>query len=394
MGQAARDSEKSLFVSLVVTILIIAAGLIVFYFLSKEMHQQVITGTSKLGSLNTLKNSQTENANKTADIKSIISDNQKKVMYIEVNRGSNVVTGSGFLYDTSGDIITNAHVVEGASTVKVKTYDGQVYNGTVIGRSKDVDVALIRVPELAGKTPVKISSRKGEIGDPVIAMGSPLGLQNTATTGIISGVNRDFTIPPYEYKGVYQISAPISPGSSGGPLLDQNTGEVLGVNSAGTVEGVIGFSIPINQVLPLVENWSKNPSKPQNDQYADYTADQQEDNQDSQPIREKAEALVQSFYQFIDEQDYVTAYSLLGSDWQNSTSYQAFRTGYLRTESVRILNIVSHDKDSNHAEVTVIIEALELTDQNTERISQYMCTYIVGYENDKLKILSGTARKI
>lgn len=252
-------------------------------------------------------------------------------------------------------------------------------------------MALIRVPELAGKTPVKISLRKGEIGDPVIAMGSPLGLQNTVTTGIISGVNRDFTIPSYEYKGVYQISAPISPGSSGGPLLDQNTGEVLGVNSAGVVEGVIGFSIPINQVLPLVENWSKNPSKPQETQYADNTADQHDD---SQPIGAKAEALVQYFYQCIDEQDYVTAYSLLGSDWQNGTPYQDFRNGYLRTESVKILNIVSRDMDSNHAEVKVIIEALELTDQNTERISQYMCTYIVGYENDKLKILSGTARKI
>ncbi|MFU0784247.1 MAG: Peptidase S1 and S6 chymotrypsin/Hap [Thermoanaerobacterium thermosaccharolyticum] len=390
MGETKKDSKNSLIINLLITILIIEIGLIAFYYINKEFHRQVTTGNSKLSQSNAIKSSQTKDS-KQSNIKSIISDNQEKVMYIEVNDGGDMVSGSGFLYDTNGDIITNAHVVNGASTAKVKTYDGKEYNGTVIGKGEDIDVALINVPELAGKTPVKISSRKGEVGDPVIAMGSPLGLQNTVTTGIISGVDRDFTIAPYVYKGVYQISAPISPGSSGGPLLDQNTGEVLGVNSAGTIEGVIGFSIPINQVLPLVENWAKNSSKPQTNEYA---VDSTEQLDNGQSIKEEAEALVQYFYQCINSQDYVTAYSLLGSDWQSGTTYQDFRNGYLRTEYVNIQNMISNYKDNNHVEVTITIEAQELTDQDTVVTSLYVCTYDIGYENDQLKILSGKFRKI
>ncbi|MGF7396682.1 trypsin-like peptidase domain-containing protein [Thermoanaerobacterium thermosaccharolyticum] len=390
MGETKKDSKNSLIINLLITILIIEIGLVAFYYINKQFRQQVITGNSKLSQSNAIKSSQAKDSKQT-NIKAIISDNQEKVMYIEVNNGGDMVSGSGFLYDTNGDIITNAHVVSGASTAKVKTYDGKEYNGTVIGKGEDIDVALINVPELAGKTPVKISSRKGEVGDPVIAMGSPLGLQNTVTTGIISGVDRDFTIAPYVYKGVYQISAPISPGSSGGPLLDQNTGEVLGVNSAGTIEGVIGFSIPINQVLPLVENWAKNPSKPQTNEYA---VDSTEQLDNGQSIKEEAEALVQYFYQCINSHDYVTAYSLLGSDWQSGTTYQDFRNGYLRTEYVNIQNIISNYKDNNHVEVTITIEAQELTGQDTVVTSLYMCTYDIGYENDQLKILSGKFRKI
>ncbi|HHW58002.1 MAG TPA: trypsin-like serine protease [Clostridia bacterium] len=382
-------SKNSLIFYLALTIIVVDIGLIAFFFINKQFHQQVITGSSRLGSLID-ENPQVENS-KGNNIKAIIAENQEKVMYIEVDNGGDVVSGSGFLYNTNGDVITNAHVVGDAGEVKVKTYDGHEYIGTVIGRGRDVDVALIRVPGLAGKTPVKISSRKAEVGDPVIALGSPLGLQNTVTTGIISGVGRTFTIPPYEYKDVYQISAPIAHGSSGGPLIDQNTGEVLGINSAGASEGSVGFSIPIGQVLPLVENWSKNPSKSQPNEYAVSAQDQFNE---GQSIKDEAIVLIEYFYECINSHDYVSAYALLGSDWQSRISYQNFRDGYLRTKYVSILDIMANEKYNNRVEVIVTIEALEITTEGTERVSQYLCTYEVGYENDQLKILKGEFKKI
>ena len=150
------------------------------------------------------------------ELKDIIHDVQKVVVMIELDDGS---LGSGFLYNNKGDVITNAHVVNGAKTVKVKTADAREFEGTVIGLSKDVDVAVVRVPGLVKEKPLDISKVKAELGDEILALGSPLGLQNTVTTGIISGVGRSFEIPPFQYTDAYQISAPIAPGNSGGPLI-------------------------------------------------------------------------------------------------------------------------------------------------------------------------------
>ncbi|QSZ27778.1 hypothetical protein ACETAC_02460 [Aceticella autotrophica] len=140
-----------------------------------------------------------------------------------------------------------------------------------------------------------------------------------------------------------------------------------------------------------MENWAKNPSKPQTNEYA---VDSTGQLNNGQSIKEEAEALVQYYYQCINLRDYVTAYSLLGSDSQSRTRYQDFRNGYLRTEYVNIQNIISNYKDNNHIEVTITIKAQELTDQDTIVTSLYMCTYDIGYENDQLKILSGKFSKI
>ncbi|OIQ61459.1 putative serine protease HhoB precursor [Moorella thermoacetica] len=351
-----------------------------------NMHNQVVTEASKLGPI---EENPSESA-KSKDLKSIIAENQKLVVCLEVELDYGKVQGSGFLYNQQGDVITNAHVVGNARTCRVKLSDGTVYQGTVIGRGEQIDVALVRVPELAGKEPMKIArDRTAEVGDEVIALGSPLGLQNTATTGIISGVNRDLDIGDYHYKGLYQISAPISHGSSGGPLLDRHTGEVLGVNSAGAEGENIGFSIPITQVLPLVENWSKNPS----------TAPVQPTTGTAGKISGKelaiaASYLVEYFYTCVNSGDYVGAFALLGSDWQAKQPYENFRAGYLNTLSVRIedLRVVAVNQDS--AEISIIIEALERTNQGEERTSYYRATYQVGLENGKLKLLKGTASKI
>ena len=274
-------------------------------------------------------------------MKSIISDNQKLVFLIDAQNGQGKIQGSGFLYNDKGDVITNAHVVDGASTVTVKTADSASMKGTVIGISTHTDVALIRVPELAGKTPVAIlKGKQVAIGDGVIALGSPLGLQNSATTGIISGLNRNFKIEKYTYDNVYQISAPISPGNSGGPLLDDKTGQVIGINSAKVGEEAIGFSIAIDQVIALVEGWVNNPSVPA---VNNSMSSEESKVAPSTPILtvNMAETLVRSFYDSIDSRDYVAAYSLVGSDWQSKTSYENFRQGYINTFSVRITSLTA-----------------------------------------------------
>jgi serine protease Do len=193
-------------------------------------------------------------------LKKLIQDAQPKVVTIEVIKDDGLYFGSGFLYNSEGDIVTNAHVVDGATEITIKLADETEYSGKLIGVGKGIDIAVIRVKELAGMEPLKISRRyNGEIGNHVVALGSPLGLENTVTIGIISGLDRSFTLQDYEYVETYQISAPISPGSSGGPLLDRTTGEVIGINSAKVNSETIGFSIPIVTVLPILENWSKHP---------------------------------------------------------------------------------------------------------------------------------------
>ena len=168
--------------------------------------------------------------------------------------------GSGFIYNDQGDIVTNAHVVENATGIKVKASDGSLCSGKLIGINPAKDIALIRAEGLAGREPLSVDAdAKIDIGDEVIAFGSPLGLDNTVTTGIISGLDRDFKIDDTNYKGLYQISAPITHGNSGGPLVLKTNGKVIGINSAGRDEGNIGFSIPIGQVLGMLENWSLHP---------------------------------------------------------------------------------------------------------------------------------------
>ncbi|MBZ9685951.1 S1C family serine protease [Clostridium estertheticum] len=377
------QKNKSLIISLVVSFVIIVSGLISAYFIHTTMSKKASNETSKLKSLEVAKNINEKNK----DLKTIIHESQKFVVSIEVETDSGSVIGSGFLYNNKGDIITNGHVVSDASSVTIKMADTTVYKGTVIGRSDTTDVALIRVPELAGKNPFKVRKDKNlEIGDEVIALGSPLGLQNTATTGIISGVNRDFNIENYQYKGVYQISAPISPGNSGGPLLDKITGEVLGINSAKVGDETIGFSIPINQVLSLVDGWAANPSKVSNNSVKSNT------NIKQNISKEDAEYIVSYFYNSLNSQDYVTAYYLLGSDWQTKTSYDKFRKGYLDTLSVGVESI-SSVVGSDAIKVVVIISANEKNGDAT-KLSKYKATYTIELENNILKILHGESAKI
>jgi len=175
-------------------------------------------------------------------------------------------TGSGFVIDKSGDILTNAHVVEGAVKVTVQFSDSKTVDAKIIGRDTSTDLALLKVAT-DGLTlrPLQLGSAKDvHVGDPAIAIGNPFGLSRTLTTGVISAKQRQIQAPNgFRIDNVLQTDAPINPGNSGGPLLDA-TGRVIGINSqietggSGNGNVGIGFAVPIDtarQVLPqLKEN--------------------------------------------------------------------------------------------------------------------------------------------
>lgn len=370
-------------ISILSTLLIWGGGTYAYFFIKEEI-------PNKLPASSELKVKAEESAPEkgaSKELKEIIHHTQKLVVKIELEDGS---LGSGFLYNNRGDIVTNAHVVANAKNVKVKTSDSREFDGTVIGVSKETDIAVVRVPGLEGTTPLEISSeQKSEIGDEVLALGSPLGLQNTVTTGIISGVDRDLDIEPFHYEDVYQISAPIAPGNSGGPLIDSKTGKVVGINSAGIDKGSIGFSIPIISVLPIVQGWSDAPMTtiPEVN-----LGSEEYDYEEEYSTEDLARYLVSYFYESLNYGDYVTAYSLLGSSWQSSLSYDEFREGYLNTKSVQIDDLAVTASGDTYSAIAVI-SAEERKDGSTV-YSKYKVTYKIHYENDTLKLISGNGEKI
>src|SRR5919202_1353056 len=157
-------------------------------------------------------------------------------------------TGSGFVIGGDGVILTNAHVVEGADTVNVTLKDGRSFQGQVLGADKVTDVAVVKIE--ANNVPVVAIGNSDKLlsGEWAIAIGNPLGLDNSVTAGIISATGRsssDVGVPDKRI-GFIQTDAAINPGNSGGPLLNAS-GEVIGMNTA-IIQGAqgLGFAIPIN----------------------------------------------------------------------------------------------------------------------------------------------------
>ena len=171
-------------------------------------------------------------------------------------------TGSGFLIDTDGHMVTNNHVIEGAEDITVTLGDSdEVYEAEVVGTDPSTDLALIKVdaPESAMKPLRLADSTDVKVGDPVIAIGNPFGLDRTVTTGIVSALQREISsLNQYAISNVIQIDAAINSGNSGGPLINTD-GKVIGVNSqiatGGTSNGNvgIGFAVPSNTVKDVVD---------------------------------------------------------------------------------------------------------------------------------------------
>jgi S1-C subfamily serine protease len=211
-------------------------------------------------------------------VRDIYREEGRGVVFVEaegVSEGQSIfgapdegtATGSGFVVDRDGTILTNAHVVSGAENVTVSfTEDGDAVDAEVKGVDASTDLAVLKVDpdDVENLTRIPLGdSSKVAVGDPVVAIGNPYGLQRTVTTGIVSALQREITAPNgFRINDVIQTDASINPGNSGGPLLDAN-GRVIGINSqiatGGTSQGSvgIGFAVPINTAKKLLPELRK-----------------------------------------------------------------------------------------------------------------------------------------
>ena len=175
------------------------------------------------------------------------------------SNGHVVASGSGFVWDPAGHVVTNAHVVEAATEIGVRLASGETLEGKLVGSAPDYDLAVLRVDGVISPLhPLQLGATADlEVGQAAFAIGSPFGLQQTLTAGVISALNRQLpTVTGRELTGVVQTDAAINPGNSGGPLLD-SAGRLIGVNTAivsgsGASAGV-GFAVPVdvvNRVVP------------------------------------------------------------------------------------------------------------------------------------------------
>jgi S1-C subfamily serine protease len=181
-------------------------------------------------------------------------------------QGQGTATGSGFVVDKDGTIITNAHVVSGSNNIKVRFQEtGSFIDAKVVGKDVSTDVAVLKIDpaKAKGVPPVPLGdSSKAQVGDAVVAIGNPFGFTRTVTTGIVSALQRQIDAPNgFPIKNVIQTDASINPGNSGGPLLD-SLGRVIGINSqiaTGGSQGSvgIGFAVPINTVKQLLPQLKK-----------------------------------------------------------------------------------------------------------------------------------------
>ncbi len=207
----------------------------------------------------------------------VVAEVRPSVVQVGTSELGGRTTGSGLILNTGGVVLTNFHVVSPASPagrIVVRfsgNLSGRSVQATLIGADPKSDLALLKVPPLAGLEPARLgNSDTLQVGDTVVAIGSPAGFQGTVTSGIVSAVDRRLTVTgpsvgvigrgaPVSYAAV-QTDAPLGPGNSGGPLVDLH-GRVVGINSAvyaaprGVPENGLGFAIPINQVRLTIQKF-------------------------------------------------------------------------------------------------------------------------------------------
>jgi len=190
----------------------------------------------------------------------ITSTGQAGVSILPAGDPRQLALGSGFVMDKAGHIVTNFHVVEGAVEIRVSFSNRDTVEATLVGTDPSTDLAVLEVDTSASAlTPLWLGdSDKVRVGDPVVAIGNPFGLDRTATAGIVSALQRFITAPnQYTIDHVIQTDAPINHGNSGGPLLNTH-GQVIGVNTQIETGGIstgnvgIGFAVPSNTVKDVV----------------------------------------------------------------------------------------------------------------------------------------------
>ena len=195
-----------------------------------------------------------------ATVNSTVSINSTSTTNFYGHQVQSASAGSGFILTADGYIVTNHHVIDGASTVKVTLYNGDTYDAAIIGSDEDYDIAVLKI-DASGLQPVTVGdSDKLNVGDHVLAIGNPLGeLTFSMSGGMVSCVNRAINVSGTPFNMI-QTDASINPGNSGGPLLN-SYGEVVGIVSAKyssdsseeSVEG-LGFAIPINDVSSMIQD--------------------------------------------------------------------------------------------------------------------------------------------
>ena len=192
-------------------------------------------------------------AKQTGDVAAIYAAARNSVVSIKTSDGS----GTGFVVDADGTIVTNAHVVGSESTVQVQFADDETVEGRVGGVDRSSDLAVLKVTTSRKLKPLALANSSSvRTGQLAVAIGSPFGLSQTTTAGIVSGTGRHIQAPDgFQIDSVIQTDAPINPGNSGGPLLDAS-GRVIGVNSqiasqSGGSVG-IGFAVPSNTVRDVI----------------------------------------------------------------------------------------------------------------------------------------------
>ncbi len=193
-------------------------------------------------------------------VQSVVADTSPAVVKVTAGTGADERLGSGFLVDSRGRILTNAHVLGSATRATVTFDDGTEERADVLGRDESTDLAVLSVASVPRSVRPLALGSSGDlvVGDPVIAIGNPFGLERTATTGIVSALKRIITSPnDFDIQNVIQTDAAINQGNSGGPLLDAR-GRVVGINSqiaseSGGNDG-IGFAIPIDTIRPVADS--------------------------------------------------------------------------------------------------------------------------------------------
>ena len=212
-----------------------------------------------------------QQASTMSNVEDVAATVLPSVVSISVRTQMGEGTGTGVIISSDGEILTNNHVVEGAGPngeVQVTFSDGTTADAKVIGTDPTTDLAVIKAQDVSGLTPAQLgSSADVAVGEQVVAIGSPLGLEGTVTTGIVSALNRpvqtgDQNSQESSVMDAIQTDAPINPGNSGGPLVNM-AGEVIGINSAIATTGQssgsigLGFSIPIDQAKPIADELLK-----------------------------------------------------------------------------------------------------------------------------------------
>jgi putative serine protease PepD len=205
------------------------------------------------------------------DAKQVYEGAKESVAQIQAVTSEGQSTGTGFVVSSDGLIVTNGHVVDGAQEVTVQLgTDGTQRTAQVVGGDADQDLAVLRVDTSDGElAPLRLSTSGVSVGDTVYAIGSPFGLSQTFTSGIVSAIGRDIEAPDgATISNVIQTDAAINPGNSGGPLLNAS-GEVVGVNSQIASQGGgndgIGFAIPAATVQSMLESGSASGSAASSD---------------------------------------------------------------------------------------------------------------------------------